>query len=184
MAAVLRAPFRAQALSHCRDFLRVTWKDGAKSIFPNIWLRSVIRDEHFFDAGSLLYRPEKYTAFLCKESPLLSVEHHDENDLLKVKWPDHSTTFGLSWLRAQDTTHHDSTPHVVPWTADTRLDNYFDYSRIHEEMESWMMCLRKYGVAYMTGVPPNEEGLKGILHTLGKRISLSTVYQPWTNATS
>jgi len=180
MAAVLRAPFRAQALSHCCDFLRVTWKDGAKSIFPNIWLRSVIRDEHFFDAGSLLYRPEKYTAFLCKESPLLSVEHHDENDLLKVKWPDHSTTFGLSWLRAQDTTHHDSTPHVVPWTADTRLDNYSDYSRIHEEMESWMMCLRKYGVAYMTGVPPNEEGLKGILHTLGKRISLSTVYQPWT----
>ena len=33
-------------------------------------------------------------------------------------------------------------------------------------------------MAYITGVPPSEEGLKEILHTLGKRISLSTVYQP------
>ncbi|KAJ7365423.1 hypothetical protein OS493_005530 [Desmophyllum pertusum] len=168
VTSLLRVPFRVEAVSHCRDFLKITWKDGAKSEFPNIWLRSSIRDEQFFDAGSCLYRLEKYLAFVSKDSSLLSAEYHEGNDFLKVQWPEHSTTFDLSWLRAQDTTHHDNAPQVVTWTADSILDNFFDYSRIVEDMESWMMCLRKYGVAYMRGVPPNEEGLKGVLHTIGK----------------
>lgn len=170
VTSLLRVPFRVEAVSHCRDFLKITWRDGAKSKFPNIWLRSSIRDEQFFDAGSCLYRLEKYLAFVSKDSSLLSAEYHEGNDFLKVQWPEHSTTFDLSWLRAQDTTHHDNAPQVVTWTADSILDNFFDYSRIVEDMESWMMCLRKYGVAYMRGVPPNEEGLKGVLHTIGKHI--------------
>lgn len=176
MATLLRAPFRVQVLSHCRDFLRILWKDGAKSEFPNIWLRSSVRDQQFFDAGSCLYHLDKYVAFLSKESPLLSVEYQEESNCLKVKWSEHSTTFDVSWLRAQDTAHHDLTPHVIPWTADSKLVNFFDYSRKEEEMESWMACLRKYGVAYMTGVPPNEEGLKGILHTIGKNIRAVYMY--------
>lgn len=164
----LRAPFRVEAVSHCRDFLKITWKDGAKSKFPSIWLRSSIRDEPFFKAGSCIYGLEQYLAFVSKDSSLLSAEYNEGNDFLKVQWPELSTTFDLSWLRAQDTTHHDPTPHVVTWTADSILDNFFDHSRLVEDMESWMMCLRKYGVAYMKGVPPNEEGLKGVMHTMGK----------------
>ena len=170
MSSLLRAPFRVGALSHCRDFVRILWKDGAKSEFPNIWLRSSVRDDNFFDAGSFLYRLEKYTGFLSKESPLLSAEYQEGNDFLKVQWPDHSTTFDLSWLRAQDNTLYDPTPHAVPWTADSKLDNVYDYARIREDMEAWMMCLKKYGVVYMMGVPPNEDGLKEVLHTIGKHI--------------
>ena len=167
MASLLRAPFRVRTLSHCRDVLRILWRDGARSEFPNIWLRSFVRDDRFFDVGSSLYRLDDYTAFLSNDAPLLSVEHKEEDGHVTVQWPEHSSKFDASWLRAQDTSLHDPIPDVVRWNADSKLPIYFNYSQREEQLEEWMTCLTKYGLAYMEGVPPNEQGLVELLHMIG-----------------
>ena len=113
MASLFRAPFRARTLSHCHDVLRILWRDGARSEFPNVWRRSSCACDRFFDAGSNLYRRDDYTAFISNDAPLLSAEHEEEDGHVTVQWPEHSTTFDASWLRAQDTSLNDPTPDVV-----------------------------------------------------------------------
>ena len=60
MAAMLRAPFRVANLTHCKDFLRVTWQDGAISKFPNIWLRNCVRDPNVFDEKTRAYNQAEF----------------------------------------------------------------------------------------------------------------------------
>ena len=61
------------SLRFCRDALNVTWRDGAISSFPSMWLRASTRDPKFFDQQSLIHRPE-HLEFLLKDSQLVSVE--------------------------------------------------------------------------------------------------------------
>ena len=93
-----------------------------------------MRDDRFFDAGSSLYRRDDYTAFISNDAPLLSAEHEEEDGHVTVQWPEHSTTFDASWLRAQDTSLNDPTPDVVPGT---RMPNYPSTSIIRKERNSW-----------------------------------------------
>ena len=106
MASLLHAPFRVRTLPHCRDVLRILWRDGARSESPKIWLRSSVRDDRFFDDGSNLYRLDGYTAFLSNDAPLLSAEHEEEDGHVAVQWPEHSSKFDASWLRYESARPH------------------------------------------------------------------------------
>uniref|UniRef100_A0A6P8II30 trimethyllysine dioxygenase n=1 Tax=Actinia tenebrosa TaxID=6105 RepID=A0A6P8II30_ACTTE len=166
----LRAPFRVAAVSHCKDLLSIAWQDGKQSNFPNIWLRSAARDPEVFDAGSLLYKRNDYVEFICKESPLVRAEHEKGSEDILVEWGDHLGTFNASWLRAQD---HNINKDLCKkrdftvWDANFKFPVY-NYSERMENFDSWFGDLRKYGLAIFQGVPPNEAGILGLLHSIGQ----------------
>ncbi|XP_031568581.1 uncharacterized protein LOC116303217 [Actinia tenebrosa] len=170
MAAMLRAPFRVASLSHCKDLLTLTWQDGKQSNFPNIWLRSAVRDPEVFDAGSLLYKRDDYVEFIRKESPLVRAEHEKGSEDILVEWGDHLGTFNASWLRAQDQNINRDLckkPDITLWDANSKFPIY-EYSERKATFRTWFNDLRKYGLAIFKGVPPNEEGLMGIMHSIGQ----------------
>ncbi|XP_031574988.1 uncharacterized protein LOC116308651 [Actinia tenebrosa] len=170
MAAMLRAPFRVAAVSHCKDLLSITWQDGKQSNFPNIWLRSAVRDPEVFDAGSLLYKRDDYVEFIRKESPLVRAEHEKGSEDILVEWGDHLGTFNASWLRALDHNINKDLckkPDITLWDANSKFPIY-KYSERKETFRTWFNDLRKYGFATFEGVPPNEEGLMGILNSIGQ----------------
>lgn len=170
MAAILRAPFRVAALSYCRDLLKITWQDGAKSEYPSIWLRSSIRDPPFFAAGSCLYNQNAHASFICKESLITSVENASGSENVDVQWEDHRSSFNASWLRTQDMEINDSLrkeTEISLWDASFKCPVY-QYPERMLKLESWLGDLRKYGVAFFEGVPASQEGLDGILHCIGQ----------------
>ena len=89
MAAVLCAPFRIASLSHCRHSLKIAWQDGAKSEFPNIWLRGSVRDPNFFVPGSWIYNQNDYARFIATESPIVRVKYVDGSEDISVEWCNH-----------------------------------------------------------------------------------------------
>lgn len=169
MAAILRAPFRIAALSYCRDLLKITWQDGAKSEFPNIWLRGSVRDPRFFTATGQYYQ-NAHTSFISKESPIIRVENANENEDVDIEWEDHRSSFNGSWLRAQDMQNNDllrKETEITLWDANFKFPVY-NYSERMAKLEHWLSDLRRYGVAFFEGVPPSQEGLDGILHCVGQ----------------
>lgn len=171
MAAMLRAPFRIAALSHCRDLLKVTWQDGAQSEFPNIWLRGSVRDPRFFAAnGSLLYNQDALASFVSKESPIVRIDNETGSEDVGVEWEDHRSSFNASWLRAQDMKNNDllrKEPEITLWDSKFKFPIY-NYSERMIKLEHWLNDLRRYGLAFFEGVPPSQEGLDGILHCVGQ----------------
>ena len=173
MAAMLRAPFRVANLTHCKDFLRVTWCDGAKSKFPNIWLRSSVRDPNFFEDKTCTYHSQlNYARFIAEESPIVGAEHIDGSEDITVGWEDHRSAFNASWLRARDTSNGQSLikEHDIPlWDASSKsLINTYKYAERKEKLESWMTDLKQCGLVYFQGVPPTKEGLNGVLNSIGQ----------------
>lgn len=170
MSAVLRAPFRIAALSHCTDLLKITWQDGAKSTFPNIWLRASVRDPKYF-TDSLIYNQSDYARFIATESPIVKAENGEGSEDVTVEWEDHRSSFNASWLRAQDMKNNDSLRkehEITLWDADSKFPVY-SYSERMEKLDSWLTDLVRYGVAFFEGVPPSQEGLEGIIHCVGQQ---------------
>ncbi|XP_078351486.1 gamma-butyrobetaine dioxygenase-like [Oculina patagonica] len=170
MAAILRAPFRIAALSYCRDLLKITWQDGAKSEFPSIWLRSSVRDSPYFAVGSCLYNQNAHASFMCKESSIIRAENTMGSENVDIEWEDHHSSFNASWLRAQDMANNDSLrkeTEISLWDSNFKFPVY-NYSERMARLESWLSDLKRYGVAFFEGVPPSQEGLEGILHCVGQ----------------
>lgn len=166
---MLRAPFRVSALSYCKDFLKIAWKDGAESTFPNIWLRGSVRDPKFFGAN-YMYNQKSYTDFVTTESPIVHAENPSGGEDILVEWADHRSSFNASWLRAQDSKNNErlsKKPELTLWDGNFKFPAY-NYSERIKTLGSWLSDLTQYGVAIFQGVPPNEEGLQGILHCVGQ----------------
>ena len=170
MASNLRAPFRVASVSNCANFLRILWADGEKSKFSNIWLRASVRHPKFFDAHSLLYRQRDYANFIAHGVPLTGVEYLNGEEDVTIHWENHSSRFNASWLRAQDHANNKQLiqePDEVLWNGESKLPVMYHYSQREEKLESWMTDLRRYGLAYFEGVPPNDEGLEEVMHQIG-----------------
>ncbi|KAK3753477.1 hypothetical protein QZH41_001138 [Actinostola sp. cb2023] len=172
MAAMLRAPFRVASLSHCKDFLKVRWQDGAVSQFPSVWLRNSVRDPIVFDAQTFIHQQRDFARFITKDSTILHAENKPESEDVMVDWEDHRTSFNASWLRARDLANSKQLsagdPNLVMWDANDKLSITYDFAERREKLYSWMTDLRKYGIAYFKGVPPNEKGLQELLETVGQ----------------
>jgi len=172
MSSMLRAAFRAASLTHCKDFLKITWQDGVVSQFPNLWLRSSVRDPNIFDANTFIYQQKDFARFVTKESPIVDAEYKDGSEDILVYWDDHQTAFNASWLRARDSINSEQLkpdPNLTTWDAQTKMFTY-DFADRTEKLSSWMSDLRKYGIAFFKGVPPNAQGLQELLETIGQRM--------------
>ena len=186
MAAMLRAPFRIAALSHSKDLLSITWQDGAKSKFPNIWLRGSVRDPRFFAQGSLQYNQKAFANFISKESPIVGVKNDTGSEDVDVEWEDHRSSFNASWLRAQDMKNNEllrKEPEFTLWDATFKFPTY-NYSERMTKLKHWLNDLTRYGVAFFEGVPPSQEGLDGILHCVGQakqRYHPTNTVEIWTD---
>ncbi|EDO31120.1 predicted protein [Nematostella vectensis] len=170
-AGILRAPFRVAGVSHCEDFLKIRWQDGAVSQFPTTWLRNSVRDENIFNSKTLIYDQQKFTDFAAKDHPIISTGYKDGSEDVSVEWPDHSTAFNASWLRARDSSNSQQLTNgknMELWDASSKLDITYDYAERKEKLFSWMNDLRRYGVAYFKGVPANATGLRDLLESIGQ----------------
>jgi alpha-ketoglutarate-dependent taurine dioxygenase len=150
--------------------LTITWQDGAKSKFPNIWLRGSVRDPKYFDVNCLFYNQDPYIGFINRESPIVRVESDKGREDILVEWEDHTSSFNASWLRAQDFGNNKELckkPDITLWNTDLTLPTY-QYSEKAEKFETWFGDMRRYGLAVFQGVPPDEEGLMGILRSIGQ----------------
>ncbi|KAK3726498.1 hypothetical protein QZH41_003893 [Actinostola sp. cb2023] len=172
MAAMLRAPFRVASLSHCKDFLKVKWQDGAVSQFPSVWLRNSVRDPNVFDAQTFIHQQKDFARFITKDSTILHADNKPDSEDVMVDWEDHRTAFNASWLRARDLANSKQlsagNPNLVMWDASDKLSITYDFAERREKLYSWMNDLRKYGIAFFKGVPPNEKGLQELLETVGQ----------------
>ena len=134
--AMMRASFIVRTLSNCRQFVRVTWGDGAKSTFPNMWLRSSIRDEPFFDQKSCSYQ-HSHLDFLTKGASISYAQQSKDEDNVEVQWEDHTSVFDASWLRAQDLSISSSLLpseyQQVLWGHEVKIPE-FDYSHRGEQV--------------------------------------------------
>jgi len=158
--AMLRAPFLVRALSHSPRNLRITWKDGVESVFPNAWLRSNVRDDRFFDK-SMTYNYD-HLSFVKQDAPITSARQQD-NVSVKVRWEDHTSDFDTSWLRAQDIANAPKNKENLElelWDHSLNIPEY-DYLDRGNELTSWMRDLKKYGIILVNGVPRSEKGFKG-----------------------
>ena len=134
-----------------------------------------MRDPKIFDAGALLYKRDEYVEFIRKESPLVGAEHKKGSEDVSVQWEDHLGTFNASWLRAQDYNINKDLfkkPDITLWDGDFEFPVY-NYPERMENFDSWFGDLREYGVAIFQGVPPNEEGLMGLMHSIGQEAQRS-----------
>ena len=164
---MLRAPFLVRSLTNSKNALQVTWRDGLQSTFPSAWLRALVRDDRYFEASSLFYKPERLP-FLAKGAPITSVELRGEK-CVAVFWEDHCSEFDSSWLRAQDLRN---APTLAPkqekplWDGTFKIPEY-DHSMREEHFESWMSDLDRYGAVIINNVPPNEKGLLSVMDLIG-----------------
>ncbi len=161
-----------RALSHTRSQLRVVWGDGVQSTYPNVFLRTSVRDHTFFDKVSFMYNPQ-HLSFVTADAPITSASHKPEQEeSIEVEWEDHRSSFDASWLRAQDIggTKHLAEPHVVPTPWDSSLPGglrEYDFSKREEDFESWMKDLRRWGAILVHGCPRNEQGVRGVMEMVG-----------------
>ncbi|XP_048588561.1 trimethyllysine dioxygenase [Nematostella vectensis] len=170
-ATMLRAPFRVLGVSHCKESLEITWQDGAVSQFPSAWLRNSVRDDIIFDTQTFIYNQRSFADFSAKESPIISASYKQESDDVSVEWPDHSTVFNASWLRARDSTnanHLTNGKDLELWDASNKLDITYDFAERKGKLSSWMNDLRKYGIAFFKDVPANDTGLRDLLESIGQ----------------
>ena len=168
MTTMLRAPFKMRALSHCRDLVKIVWEDGVQSNVTSTWLRAHVRDPRFFELNSVLYRNE-HLPFVAKGSPITSVEQTEDKEHFTVNWEDHSSSFNASWVRAHDTKASSSllkSFEPVLWDSQAKIPTY-DYSRKDEQLESWMMDLKKWGMIFVSETPTSEKALKDFLQSIG-----------------
>ena len=164
----LRAPFKVRALTHGRDLVKIYWEDGAQSNIASTWLRANVRDSRFFEPVSVLYR-NNHLPFVAEGSPITSVEQGEDKEHFTVNWEDHSSSFNASWVRAHDTLASSSLLkpfEPVLWDNQAKIPTY-DYSRKDEELESWLMDLKKWGIIFVHETPTNEKALRNFLHVIG-----------------
>eukprot|EP00118_Oscarella_pearsei_P000184 m.4393 g.4393 ORF g.4393 m.4393 type:complete len:432 (+) comp10646_c0_seq1:281-1576(+) len=165
----LKPAFIAKSISFGRDFLRVSWGDGARSHFPGGWLRVIVRDEKYFEPESMLYRPE-HIQFAAKQSPIVAAELHNDGSSVELSWDDHVTTYDASWLRAQD--GGEAGRAILPakksviWDGSVKIPTY-EYAERERRLGEWMDDLRAYGVVHVVGTPPTREGLLDVLNLIG-----------------
>ncbi len=184
---MLRAPFKIRALSHSRDLVKITWEDGVRSKVPSTWFRANVRDSRFFEQVSVLYRNE-HLPFVAKGSPITSVEQTD-TEQFTVNWEDHSSSFNASCVRAHDTVASANLLkpfEPVLWDSQAKVPTY-DYSRKDEQLESWLLDLKKWGIIFVEGTPINEKALRDFLNVIGAlqdRLHPTNVFTAVTSAKS
>ncbi len=164
--AMLRAPFLVRALSHSPRNLRITWKDGVESTFPNAWLRSNVRDDRFFDK-SMTYNYD-HLSFVSKNASIASAGQQG-NTTVTVRWEDHTSDFDTSWLRAQDIANAPKPKEKLEmelWDNSLNIPEY-TYLERDSELTSWVRDLKKYGIILVNDVPCNEKGFKDVMHMIG-----------------
>jgi len=148
---MLRAPFKVASLAHCKDFVKITWQDGAVSQFPNVWLRNSIRDDKIFDTKSLIYDQKKLGEFAAKPCSIVSVDHQERTEDINVQWEDHKTSFNASWLRARDPANIKpltNGQNLKLWDASDNLSITYDFADKDALLPSWMGDLRRYLMIY------------------------------------
>lgn len=184
---MLRAPFNVKALSHCRDLVKIAWEDGAVSNVTSTWLRANVRDSRFFEQVSVLYRNE-HLPFVAKGSPITSVEQTDKEHFT-VNWEDHSSLFNASWVRAHDTVASASLVkpfEPVLWDSQDKIPTY-EYSHKNDQLESWLLDLKKWGMIFVNETPTTEKALRDFLNVIGalqQRLHPTNVFTAVTNAKS
>lgn len=164
---MLRAPFTVRALSHTRDLVKIAWGDGAQSKITSTWFRANVRDGRFFEQNSILYRNE-HLPFVAEGSPITSVEETGGGHFT-VNWEDHSSTFDSSWVRASDVAASASLLkpfEPVLWDSQASIPTY-DYSLKDEQLESWLLDLKKRGIIFVEKTPTEEKALRSFLNTIG-----------------
>jgi len=169
--ATLRAPFRIASLavgSNCKDKLKITWEDGEKSIFPNVWLRSSVRDEKFFNSISFMYPQIEYTEFLRKKQPILDAKVKGED--VEITWEDHKSSFNASWMRANDLAISKKlyVRDIVSWNGDAKLPNNYHFLEKEEKSEKWINDIKEYGFALFQGTPTDLAGIQSLLLPVGR----------------
>ena len=164
--SILRAPFVVKALRHTPRNLQITWKDGVETTFPSSWLRSNVRDSHFFDK-SMTYKYDHF-AFVNRAIPISSADQRN-SETIEVKWSDHTSDFNASWLRAQDVANAPEPLEKMDlelWDQSLHIPQY-DYKERGSELLSWMKSLKKWGIILINGVPRSEMGFTDVMHMIG-----------------
>ena len=104
---------------------------------------------------------------------LLSIDNSNfTEETIHVEWSDHISEFNTSWLRGEDISQLPTEllgqPTKQSWGGGFSPPQH-DYNEDCHDIncKTWMEDLHRYGVLIINGVPPNHEGLRSVLHTIG-----------------
>lgn len=109
-----------------------------------------------------------------------------------MEWSDYVSEFNTSWLRGEDINQLPAEllgqPSRQSWGWGFSPPQH-DYNEdCHDtNCKAWIEDLHRYGVLILNGVPPNKEGLKSVVHTIGplnQRLHPTNIFRIKNNYTS
>ena len=93
-------------------------------------------------------------------------------EMVRVEWNDHVSDFNTSWLRGEDIAHLPAgligQLSTQQWGAGFHPPEH-KYVEGHHDANcaAWISDLLCYGVILIHGVPPNHDGMRGVMNTFG-----------------
>jgi gamma-butyrobetaine dioxygenase len=147
------------------DLLSIEWADGTVSEYASLWLRDNLREDRDPHSGQRLID----IADLPQDPKLRSVVLH--NGAVNVEWENEprGASFELAWLRTNASNHPRRRQELTPrrWLEGAGRDAGRDFfwaafSAARDDPAlrgAWLTRLWQDGIAFMSGVPANEDGI-------------------------
>jgi gamma-butyrobetaine dioxygenase len=147
------------------DMLSIEWADGTLSEFASLWLRDNLCEDRDPHSGQRLIDIAD-----LPENPRIRSAAAD-NGAVNVEWEDESrsASFEFEWLRAHAANRSPGRPEFAArrWLDGGDLDAARDFSWAPlSEVQGnrslralWLERLLQDGIAFLSSVPPNENGI-------------------------
>jgi alpha-ketoglutarate-dependent taurine dioxygenase len=155
------------------DLLGIEWADGTKSEFASLWLRDNLREDRDPHSGQRLID----IADLPEDPKIRSAVAHDGTVDLEWEVESRSASFDLQWLFAH-APNRSRRPEFTPkrWPGGAGLDaaRNFAWATFSEAQTQrplrgrWLTQLLQDGIAFLSGVPSNEDGILDAAALVGR----------------
>lgn len=156
------------------DMLGIEWSDGTLGEYSSLWLRDNLHEDRDPYSGQRLVDIAD-----LPENPKIRSAATDGGGV-RVEWEAESrpASFELEWLLGHASNQSKQRPQFAPkrWLEGGRLDaaRDFAWARFSDAQSDrrlrarWLARLLQDGIAFLSNVPPNEDGILAAASLIGR----------------